>query len=390
MSALQPQLDEVVDVLLFHDEPMLFVCSNVVGTPFLAVLAEIQPDSKTWLCAPMSESRRAAVCRGELDLYDAFHDSETRTLFRVTRRLQDNVIRESFEEVAAAQVDDDELPLRGDRVRVRDREPASRPSIVELARAERTDILRLRLSMHGGGQAIPSNLLGSLLLSTQGSVNAIAQSLASRNGRRNHLHAQNPHELFVTATYAGSFGIEFRGATRADLLFDTPLVPALEQFFSVLRAGHERRADSLVEIARHLKQRSVARLRTFLEQVQTGVEELEASWGRPNERQARVALLNAADADFCLSLFSESREDARERFTIRGQLVGLNSRTKTYELFNVDEPGKIAGRVDDSIFQRAETFIINQIYRATVDEIVSVKPSGEVESKYRLMNLEPS
>ena len=112
MPALHPRLEDIVEVFDFYDEPVLFVCRNLVGGLFLAVLVDTRPRQKQWLCAPMSSARHDALRRGDIELRVAFLQSESQTVFRVTRA----EMRETCDEVNSGELQDDELPLAGERL----------------------------------------------------------------------------------------------------------------------------------------------------------------------------------------------------------------------------------------------------------------------------------
>jgi hypothetical protein len=388
MSAWQPQLDEVVEVFTFYDEPVLFVCRNILGSPFLTVLSDIQHESKTWICVPMSEARRAAVRRGDVDLYAAFRDSETHTVFRVTRRTKGNGAAESYEELAASQVDNDALPLRGERVRITNDSFTNIESVAHVARAERTDVMRLRLSTYEGRQSIPSLLLGSLLIDTQRSLDAIGEGLARSRRQRRKKGKANPNELRVVGTFAGSFGIDFRAAEAPDMFDESPITPALEHFFRILHASHHRSAAQLEEMAKLLKRKPIYHMRTFLQDVRGGVKQVDATWARPNHDEPRREVMTAGDAEFCLSVFSQNASEEAHRFTITARLVGVNVRSKTYEIVDVDEGRPYVGRAADAVIGQAARFTTNEVYLATIEEIVSATPTGETETKFNLLGLE--
>jgi hypothetical protein len=389
MPQWQPQLDEVVEVFNFYDEPVLFVCRNIIGTPYLVVLSDIQQECKTWLCVAMSEARRAAVRRGDLDLYLAFRQSEGHLVTRVIRRLQGGKISESFEELAASQIEDEALPLPGERVLVKDEAPRGLESVVYLARAERTDVMRLRLSMFEGRQSISSSLLGSLLIETQKSLDAIGACLAGSSRKRSYRKGRgNPNELRVIGTFAGSFGVDFRAAEAPDMFDESPISPALEQFFRILHASHERSTTKLEEMAKLLKHKPIHNVRAFLDQVRGGVKQVDATWAGPNDHEPRREVMTADDADFCLSVFSRDDPEESHRFTISARLVGVNIRSKSYEVVDIDDGTSYKGKAADAVLGQAGRFTTNEVYLATIEETSSETSTGKRKAKFRLVGLE--
>src|SRR5665213_1776292 len=62
------------EVFVRYDGPRLFSCSNEAGAHFVGVFVDEDADSETYIYAPASEARLAAVRSGQLDLRSALAD----------------------------------------------------------------------------------------------------------------------------------------------------------------------------------------------------------------------------------------------------------------------------------------------------------------------------
>ena len=104
-----------IDVIVFYDEPVLFVGTNVLGHHYLVMLAEVTADRHRWLYAPLSPSRLDDVRAAGIDLHDAFANVEGGYIFEVIEESAGS----HWRSVPVAEIDPDEFPVPGERVRAR-------------------------------------------------------------------------------------------------------------------------------------------------------------------------------------------------------------------------------------------------------------------------------
>jgi len=101
----------MLDVLGFYNIPLFYTCRNGEGgQAFLTLFAdEAENGDETWLYAPLSETRMAAIMAGDITFKDAFTRAEGGAVY-VERVRADDGARLSLETMAAATLPDDWLP----------------------------------------------------------------------------------------------------------------------------------------------------------------------------------------------------------------------------------------------------------------------------------------
>jgi hypothetical protein len=63
----------------FYSQPCIFICINTLDQLFLALLISVDK----WLYLPLSNERYTSIKEGDIDLYSAFKNSETNTIYMV-------------------------------------------------------------------------------------------------------------------------------------------------------------------------------------------------------------------------------------------------------------------------------------------------------------------
>ena len=74
---------KTIEVYVYVDRPCLFSCRNATGYLFLAVWVDETEVDNLWLYVPVSEARFQAIRTGEIDLHDAFLQSEDGFVYQV-------------------------------------------------------------------------------------------------------------------------------------------------------------------------------------------------------------------------------------------------------------------------------------------------------------------
>jgi len=105
-------MNEFIEVLAYHDCPILYSRQDSSGRTFLALMVASEPEKTTWLHAPISAQRLADVRSGAVDLRDAFRGVEGGRLLEVVQTPHGDTMTW----LDAADVGDDMLPLPGYRL----------------------------------------------------------------------------------------------------------------------------------------------------------------------------------------------------------------------------------------------------------------------------------
>ncbi|MGL6014661.1 MAG: DUF6575 domain-containing protein [Selenomonadaceae bacterium] len=71
-------------VLVFYDNPEVFIGIDQVDSKYICILAEVERDSLRYLCCPVSTKRLINICNGEIDLHNALKAPETNFFYYTT------------------------------------------------------------------------------------------------------------------------------------------------------------------------------------------------------------------------------------------------------------------------------------------------------------------
>ena len=381
---------EIIEVYEYFDGPCLFAAQNECDQLFLVALAEDERHLRRWLIVPMSKRRYEHVRSGGVDLHDAFAAAEGGYVYFLCVPTEGDPQGEwrNVETLV-----DDELPLPGE---VLDLDTATLRQgadidVTRIARQSRREVVAIRLAFRGFHRPeAPAGMLGQILEGIQALLKAIGQGVVAKPTRRGTLPANvvREMELDVVSVFAGSFGVELHARQSSDLFGESHVGEALELMTRLFEVTGENE-NSLKQLLSHLKGRSMSKYRDLLLRIIGSVDELDWTWGSPKiDRGGRVRL-TADRAKKAIGIIGELSSEEPMEFTIVGRLIGINVRTKSYELWDVEENRKYAGRVVEEALPTVEHATINDIYVAIIREEAEVMASGEVEIKYKLLSLTP-
>lgn len=118
-----------IETYVHFDRPLLFSCRDTLGRVYLAVASDKAGSNICWLLAPMTQQRLAGVKSGRCDLYTAYADVEGGRLLRVVH--SENGVNDTYCWVESAEIADELLPVRGERLRSVLDKPGTDPHFVE-------------------------------------------------------------------------------------------------------------------------------------------------------------------------------------------------------------------------------------------------------------------
>jgi hypothetical protein len=197
----------------------------------------------------------------------------------------------------------------------------------------------------------------------------------------------NQTQLAVTGTYAGSFGIEMISTFQPDFWGNSLAEEAIEAFLNLIKIGKD--AQKLRAYLLEAKPRAASRYRIFLEKLITAKARVRAEWGSFNQNKGDFAELLLSDAKIALAIVNEVEAEQPKQYEVDGELVGVNKRTKSFEIWEINESrNRYLGRILDSALSVAETSTLSDIYTATIREIIEISAvTGEEKVKYQLLDL---
>lgn len=380
----------LVRVYESYDIPRLFSCKNNIGTHFLAVWSDEDDEFDTWLYAPMSPKRFEQVETGGVPLFDAFSLVEDKVLYEV----RTSKISESVHVISktAESIDPTLLPLPGEHLAL-----SQAPEIgVDLeyfkatARQINSEVIGVRLLLPNRLRTeAPAKVVGKVLESFQLSIDAIAQFLGGQATDRGMVPTDilGKSEMMVCRTYAGSFGIELHASESADLFGESDSHKVLKTFTQIIKSTDNK--DAFLSRIQSVNNRSLAKLGVFFKNISTGITETTFDWGSVNEEDGGHFSISKEHAKNAVEYLSEFEELEPTEYTVQAVLIGINIRTKVYELQDSESNRKFTGKIAESAYEDAEHATVNQGYTALIREINEVTPVGETKISYRLLRLQP-
>ena len=380
---------EVIEVYTYYDEPVLFAARNERDGLFLAALSKDTNEDRIWTYAPMSERRFQEVRSGGIDLNQAFKEVEGGFLYLVTLPKRE-ASQGSGKWVIASQLAEDELPKAGDCLDLNTVTLPMHavPDVVRQAHQARKEVLALRFEFAGMRRTeAPAGLIGQVLDTLQQLVLAVGQAKEGKGTSRGSFPKElvDQMALSLTGVFAGSFGVELHANASADLFGASHIREALSEVFRLIEVSEAD--EQLLASLNELKGRTTQKYKQFLSRFPGAIQKVDVHWGSPQDERSRVVTMTTEAAAHALEAISRLEPSAPLEYDVLARLVGINVRTKTYEIWDVNENRKFSGKILDEAAPNVEHATVNNIYAATIREESEVTATGEPETKYRLLRL---
>lgn len=378
---------ELQDVYEYYDFPRIFLARSLSDRQFLALSVEETDLELVWMYVAVSGERRKQIEEGALDLRSAFTSAEDGLVFRVVTSLNDDVDR--LEAIATTELDDPVLPAPGEVLRLQVLPEVLEP-VGRVAEQRHRETLRFALKLRNmPSLEAPSRVVGQVLTNIQELVFALAQAVRGVATTRGRIPPDilTAAELRVVGFYPASFGVEFASAENADLFGGSVTADALDAMNSLLATGPSE--EELAALLADFKPRVASKYRAL---VQTLVENdvgVRFEWGSVDPERGGVQDLSLDLLRQIAATIALVDTASEETYQVRGTLIGLNSRTRTFEIDDVEKHTRISGRLDPAVFPDDQLYTINAVYRATIRETVEVSGmTGEEKVSRMLISLD--
>lgn len=374
------------DVYEYYDGPRIFSCENTAERLFLALSAEDLPEGGTWLYCPLSSRRLAALLDRAIDLHTVFTQPEDGYLYEVN--VSHTEAGDEASPVMAERVADRHLPLNDEYLNFdpADLNPVEGPVAPIHALQTRRETLRLALSPRGIlGSEAPSRLVGQVLVGIQELVSAIGQAVEGVATTRGRIGPDilEATELRAVGAFAGSFGVELSAARLSNLFNESLLADSLDALDKLIGAGSDE--HQLREILEHLKPRAASKYQSLVALLADSATGVTFDWGSVDESRGSFRQIGAdALGGIAAALKLVDTADTTE-YSVTGVLIGLNTRTRLFEIEDRIERRRVGGKLDPERFAQDEEFTINGVYRATIRETVEVSGVTGDESVHRVL-----
>lgn len=385
---------ELIEVYEYYDTPCLFSCRNTSGHLFMAILFDQTKNLEKWLYVSISQRRFENIRAGLIDIRSAFLNSEDGFVYQIIINLDDNLDR--VEIIWCENLIDDWLPMPNEFIEVGN-EPLP---FLEIKDAPRTamqiqrEVLNLTFQFRiPNPTEAPVAFLGIILESVQSVFNALGQAIDGTPTLTGKIPRSitEKTQLAVLGTYPGSFGIEL--ATFPEKIEeenDNYLVESvINEFFELINISSdpESNANILRQKLWTLKSRAASGYRDFLLNLYKSGTNFRLNWGSPNQERGGFVELNLSSIKKALEVINKTEDETVREYEIIGKLIGLNIRTKRYEILSFEDK-KYSGRIIDEAIPIVETATLSEVYISTIREVKEISPTlAEGKMKYQLVAL---
>jgi hypothetical protein len=382
---------EILEVYEFYDKPCLFSCKNISGQIFITVWIDETSYSNSWLYVPISLRRFQQIVSGGIDLRSSFLNAEDGFVFNVSIPNENN--RTEVVRVLCCNLQEDELPAEGEFLNCGSQVIGlltEKKDVKSISIQSRKVALNIAFGFPNMNiMQAPISSLGILLQSIQALIDALGQFKAGKATVKGNVSEDilRQTQLAIVGAYSGSFGVEMISVSEPDLWGNSLAEEAVEAFLELMKTGKD--PQKIRDFLLKAQPRAALRYRIFLEKLVNSKAKISAEWGSFNQGKGGSIELLLADAKIILHIVSEVEAEVPKQYEIEGELVGVNKRTKSFEIWEIKgERKKYSGRIVDQALNVAETATLSENYNATIRETIEVSPiTGEEKIKYQLVNL---
>lgn len=386
-----PVETRLVEVLLWHDEPILYVVESRAGQRFLVLYADDHDEQfARHLYLPVSAERLAQLKSGRMALRESFLDSEDGLVYLARQDRHSGKVVGS-EARLPGDVPEELLPLPEARLEL---DTATLPRravpLDEAARKQRRTLFDLSLFLDRERRTeAPARLLGLILARTQETVASIAQALVGEptaSGVIPRDVAQQASLAVIGVSY-GSFKVEL--AVSDDDMFQQTGREALDRFVDLVGGAEDpKRVRSLL---RELGRRTVSRFTALLKLLNASKAGLGAEVASHTASGIRSARLEAQAAGDALAVVQQVEQELSRAHEVEGRLMGASLISAKFELVELQEDGKTwRGKIDEAALEQVQHATLGEVYFALIREEVEVDPiTDEERPSHFLERLQP-
>lgn len=382
----------IVETFEFFDFPRLFSAKSLTGGLYLGLSIFDGDDNLEWLYLNISPERaRRLVCK-EISLHEAFINPENKYLLKVVTFFNGE---DNFEYVFPEQLSEESLPLNDAFIEVQTTKNSyGLGEIIPNIAAKASHRETFNLHIQPPDTKLPelnTRSFGNMLVSIQELVDALGQVA---NGREITMKGAISEDVLqqtklnTCQIFEGSFGVQLKSSTLNDIFDDSLLTKALFELKSLLTTGDK---EELLNNKLHaLKGRVASKYRLVLKELHKLSSGIKFDWGSPNSEFGGKVELTKTQIDKAYALVDRIDIEMSESIEINSNLIGLNIRTKRYEIESLETNESFSGRVADDAVMKVKNATINRNYKATIKKLIETKSSsGDEKVKWILYDLTP-
>lgn len=380
---------DIVEVYMEYDVPRLFSCKSNSGALYLCLWVDEEPGADHWLLVPISPGRLSYVRTGRIPVRDAILAAEDGWVWRIRTPYDDSrgeAIRLDVSQLDPAVLPDPDATLQFPDTHL---QPLTADAVT-LAKQSMRDVLLLALEPTGHKrQEVSAEILGSVLLNTQGLNTYLALPRDKRLGRPPKAVVEE-NSLVVRGLYAASFGIYLESRHPVNIFGESPASASIQRMLDLMEIGDER--QQLQAFLSDIGARAAARYRALLKALVDASASLKVSWASPTERH-RSTYVPLETARNTLHLLGEVAPKMVDTFEVEGRLVGLNNEKWRFDFISTSGE-RYSGDISEDVKDLGLTLPADGVGlegTAVIEETVDINPvTGQEKSTYLLLNMIPA
>jgi hypothetical protein len=381
---------EIYEIFEFFDFPRLFSAKSKTGALFLGLSIFDDYDTFEWLYISISSDRIKMLIEQKMCLYTAFKNPENKYLFKVYTK---NKTEPYFEYILPEQLSPDDLPIPNTKLKIKNKVKSYGLGEIDPKRAALSSAREtFNIHLYPWETKLPelsTRNFGNILVSTQELIDALGQACEEDDPSIKGAISANilqQTKLNTCQIFEGSFGVQFKSSNINDL-FGEPLIgKAINELLELLSAQDSK--EILSEKLHLLKGRVASKYRRLLREVHNLGSGIKFEWGSPNAGMGGEFELTKSQVERAHSIVDNIDIEMSEAVEVNAKLIGLNVRTKRYEILGLDNNDRFAGKVLEHTLSELEHAVINNNYIATLKKIIETKSSsGDETIRWVLVNL---
>ena len=384
-------IHKVVENYVHNDDPALFSCKDCAGHLYLVTVGK-NDEHKTWLRVGISNERFNLIRSGGIELRNAFTDAENDLLFQI-RIPHDDPTQSPLEVIQRNQIDEDLLPLPGERLGLKTDTLPALSSPEELATSNNREILNLTPNFSGIFRTeAPIDSLGKILTRLQKVINRIGATCFDSNSKKKSEDVRNPFGISMLEVGAGSFDMRLASTELVDLFKSSNVGNAIDEFLKLFNAGSDQ--VQLQPLIERFGPKIAKDYAEFLKPLSESVIDTRCTWTSPHPDLGGTAQLSKSEMVKVIEILEKIQEETSETIRIHGTLVGISLRDKSFQIETTDENfydrEYFKGKITDEAFatETVRNATVSKTYIAEIQGFFEISETkDETNIKFRLLSL---
>lgn len=318
------------EVFFYYDRPLLFTCKSSSTMIYLVMLVDDEPDGTKWLMVELSSQLLIKLKKSEISVRSIFVEADA--IFQVVEN--EHVF--TVVELDRSAVCSDDLPDEDLHISIAYYGDGTSGNVYELrdnditreASAENRDILDIELIGTRSPECheIAAPRLGEILQNIQHTLYLIAEKKDDVKGRIS-VKTKMDNTMYVTDTYAASFGLRLKSSNYGDLTKTTPLTAALESFAWLLNTKNSE--VNVKSVIAKLGYRATVWYQHFLGTFIESDYSVSIKMASPNG-QYYGTYFTMDEMQAVYDAYNKAISEEVRRITIKGTLIGKDAKTHDF------------------------------------------------------------